>query len=252
MLMGPSPTNWLFLLYIGMVSLHSGSNLLKHTTKGFSVNHFINQLLGLALDIHREFLLAALSIILFLAGMNIRPEYSMQPRVLKFTTNNTTLPLLCAFIDDLSLMSAKVSGAQTLLSSSITALTWAGLEFRADKSCPIVIVKGRSMNTKPFSVSKASVQPEVSSPIPSNHSRPIRFLGCIIDGPISDRNSSTELTDKLLAGLSVIDKSYFTGMQKLWILHLLIPRIQWPLLIYEIPIHLALKSGQKVSTFIPK
>ena len=116
-----------------------------------------------------------LSIILFLAGMNIILEYSMQTSVPKFTTNNTTLPLLRAFMDDLSLMTTKVSGAQTLLSRCITALTWAGLEFRADKSCSIVIVKGRSMNTTPFSVSKTSVHPEVSSPIPSIHSRPIKF-----------------------------------------------------------------------------
>ena len=91
-----------------------------------------------------------LSIILFLAGMNIILEYSVQAGVPKFTTNNNTLPLLRAFMDDLSLMSAKVSGAQTLLSRCITALTWAGLEFRADKSCSIVIVKGRSMNTTLF------------------------------------------------------------------------------------------------------
>ena len=178
----------------------------------------------------------------------------MQARVPKFTTNNTTLPLLRAFMDDLSLMSTKVSGAQTLLSRCITALTWAGLEFRADKSHSIVIVKGRSMNTTHFSVSKASVQPEVPSPIPSIHSRPIKFFfGQIIDGSISDRNSSAELKDKLLAGLSVIDRSHFTGTKKLWILqHLPIPRIQWPLLIYEIPISLAFKLEQKVSVFIRK
>ena len=109
------------------------------------------------------------------------------------------------------------------------------------------------MNTTPFSVSKASVQPEVPSPFPSIHSRPIKFLGHIIDGSISDRNSSAELKDKLLAGLSVIDRSHFTGTQKLWILqHLLIPRIQWPLLIYEIPNSLAFKLEQKVSVFIRK
>ena len=176
----------------------------------------------------------------------------MQARVPKFTTNNTTLPLLRSFMDDQSLMSAKLSEAQTLLSQYITALTWAGLEFRADKSRSIVIVKGRSMNATPFSVSKASVQPEVPSPIPSIHSKPIKFLGRIIDGSISDRNSSAELKDKLLAGLSVIDRSHFTGTQKLWILHLLIPRIQWPLVIYEIPISLAFKLEQKVSVFIRK
>ena len=107
------------------------------------------------------------------------------------------------------------------------------------------------MKTTPFSVSKASDQPEVSSSIPSIHSRPIKFLGRIIDGSISDRNSSAELTDKLVAGLSVIDKSHLTGTQKLWILqHLLIPRIQCPLLIYEIPLSLAFELKQKVSVFI--
>ena len=73
--------------------------------------------------------------------MNIILEYSLQVKVPKFTTNNTKLPLLHAFMDDLSLMSATVSGAQTLLSHCTTALTWAGLEFRADKSQSIVIIK---------------------------------------------------------------------------------------------------------------
>ena len=67
-----------------------------------------------------------LSMILFLAGMNIILEYSLQTRnqeQTKFTTNNTTLPLLRAFMDDLSLMTTKVSGAQTLFSQCITPLT---------------------------------------------------------------------------------------------------------------------------------
>ena len=67
-----------------------------------------------------------LSIILFLAGMNIIYdvyEYSMQARVPKFTTNNTTLPLLHASMDDLSLMSSTVYGAKILFSWYIAALT---------------------------------------------------------------------------------------------------------------------------------
>ena len=57
----------------------------------------------------------------------------MQARGPKFTGNNTGLPLLRTFMDDLSLMPSTVSGAQVLLSQCITALTWAGLKFRADK-----------------------------------------------------------------------------------------------------------------------
>ena len=103
----------------------------------------------------------------------------------------------CAFMDDLSLMYSTVSGAQTLLSRCTTALTWAGLEFRDDKSRSIIIIKGSSMNTTPFSVPKAKDQPEPSSSIPSIHSRPVKFLGRIIDGSLSDRNSSAELAHKL-------------------------------------------------------
>ena len=152
------------------------------------------------------------SIILFLAGMNIILVFASQ--VPKFTTNNTKLSLLRAFMDDLRLMSSTVSGAQTLLSPCTTALTWAGLEFRADKFHSIVIIKCRSMNSTPFSVSKATDQPESSSSIPSIHSRPVKFLGHKIDDSLSNRNSSVELADKLLAGLRIIDKSHFNGTQK--------------------------------------
>ena len=112
-------------------------------------------------------------------------------------------------------MTSIVSGAQTVLFQCIPALTWTGVGFKADKSCSIVIVKGRSVNATLFIVSKASEHPEVSSSIPSIHSRPIKFLGGITDGSISDRSSSAELTDRLLTGLSVLDKSHFTGTQKL-------------------------------------
>ena len=74
------------------------------------------------------------------------------------------------------------------------------------------------MNSTPFFVSKSTDQPESSPSIPSTHSRPVKFLGRIIDGSLSDRNSSVELGDKLLAGLRIIDKSHFNSTQKLWIL----------------------------------
>ena len=51
--------------------------------------------------------------------------------------------------------------------------------------------------------------------------------------------------------LGIIDKSFFKGTQKLWILeHVLIPRIQWPLLVYEVPISHATQLEQKISSFI--
>ena len=95
-----------------------------------------------------------ISVILFLAGMNVILEYSLHTNVPRFVINNNPLPLVRAFMDDLNLLSSSVSGAKTLLHRCTKALKWAGLDFWADKSRSIVIIKGRSMNTTPFSVSE--------------------------------------------------------------------------------------------------
>ena len=163
------------------------------------------------------------------------------------------MPLVRAFMDDLNLLSSSVAGAQDLLACCTTALTWAGMDFRAEKSRSFVVVKGKSMNSTPFCVSKPSDPTDFSSFIPSIHSMPVRFLGRTIDGSISDRKAIDELDKKLSEGLSIIDKSSFKGSQKLWILqHLLIPRIQWPLLIYEVSMSHASRLEQNVSVFIRK
>ena len=187
--------------------------------------------------------------------MNIVIEYALQSNAPHFVSRNTSFPLIRAFMDDINIMSASVAGAKSLLNRCTTALSWAGLEFRASKSRSMVIVKGRSMNSTPFSVSSSKEFSNGTSQsfIPSIHTNPVRFLGRIIDGTISDRNSITELEGKLISGLELIDKSFYSGPQKLWILqHLLIPRIQWPILIYELSISVASRLEQKVSSLIRK
>ena len=92
-----------------------------------------------------------------------------------------------------------------------------------------------------------------SNYIPSIHTKSVKFLGRIIDCSISDRKSVDELEGKLEDGLKLIDQSSFTGTCKLWILHrLLIPRVKWPLMIYEVPMSRAIKLEQRVSTYIRK
>ena len=60
-------------------------------------------------------------------------------------------------------MSCSVAGAKDLLSCHVTALTWAGMSSMAHKSCTIVIIKGRSMNSTAFSTKNLST--------PTNHSK---------------------------------------------------------------------------------
>ena len=112
-------------------------------------------------------------------------------------------------------MSSSVSDAKTLLHQCTKALKWTGLNFWADKSRSIVIIKDRSMNTTPFSVSEPQTSTDFPFYVPSIHSRPIQFLGRITDDSISDRNLLDELEKKLVTGLAIIDKSFFNGSQKL-------------------------------------
>ena len=195
-----------------------------------------------------------ISIILFLAGINVIIEYTLTSNAKCFiNSSKVSLPLVRAFMDDLNLMSATVSGTQELLSKCTKALTWAGMSFRADKSRSITIVKGKSMNTTPFHVREPSSATDFSCYIPSIQSMPVKFLGRVIDGSLSDRRSIKELQDKVLTGLKIIHKSSFKGNQKLWILHhLLIPKIQWTLLIYEVPISVASLLEKRISFYIRK
>ena len=119
---------------------------------------------------------------------------------------------------DMNLMSSSVPDAKNLLERCNTALKWAQMEFCTKKSRSFVILKGISLNITPFSVSKPTDSTDFSSFIPSIHSEPIRFLGRIIDCSISDRNAIDELENKILDGLTILDKSCFKGPQKLWIM----------------------------------
>ena len=202
---------------------------------------------------HILFARYTLSIIPFSADMNTILEYSLVAITPQFYLDNISLPPMIAFMDDLNIMSSTICVAKSLLFHCTIALKWAGLTFRADKSGSIVFIKGRSMNTTPFSVSSPREPSDFTSFIPSIHSKPVRFLGRIIDGSISDRKSLDELEKKLLDGLNIIDTSHFTGSQKLWFLqHLLITCIQWPILVYEVPISLVSKLEQKPSVYIQK
>ena len=70
---------------------------------------------------------------------------------------------------------------------------------------------------------------------------------------LSDKYQANSLSLALTKVLGLISNSCHCAVQKLWILqHLFIPCLQWPLLIYEIPISVVTKLEQKISCCIRK
>ena len=186
------------------------------------------------------------SIILFLVAMNIVIEYICLGAVLQ--DKPSSLPVK-AFMDDLFLKAKTLNEAQGLLDRANFVLSWARMKVKPSKSKSLVIVKGVVQNDKFLKLSTLNK----SENIPSISTNPVRFLGRYITYKVNDKHQAEEFSQTVSKGLSLIDKSCHRGIEKVWILqHLLVPRLRWPLLIYEIPITIVIRLEQKISCFVRK
>ena len=158
-------------------------------------------------------------------------------------------PLVKAFMDDLFLMSPSLIQTQKLLNRAVKALSWGRMALKASKSKTLVINDGEVLEHCALSVCVS----QNMQPIPSITQNPVRFLGRSISVTLNDKESKESLIEALAKSLKLINNSKHRGVHKLWIMqHLLIPRLRWPLLIYEIPVSLVHKLEQKISTYIRK
>ena len=143
------------------------------TSLGYSASLFLRRHPAVGIGTNAEFLQVAHSVYNpFLVGMNIILKYSLVATTPQFHLNNILLPPMRASMDDLNIMSSTICGGKTLLSCCTIALNWPGLTFKADKSRSLVIIKGISVKTTPFSV---------SSPKKSSDFIYLLFLSFILD-----------------------------------------------------------------------
>ena len=221
------PSSWLQLLKVYYENIYS------KCFSPLSPSHWHQHFRGI-------FVGCTVSIILFLSAMNVVIEYALP---LKHCTVNGCPPMK-AFMDDLFIMSTSIISSQELLNRTVCALSWARMIFRASKSRSIVIQSGKIIDTA-FAVNGEN--------IPSIHRKPVKFLGRSIDHNLSDAVAVDNLIQQCHQGLLAIDKSFHRGVQKLWILqHLLIPRIRWPISIYEVSPTTVQTLEQKISTYVRK
>jgi len=146
-----------------------------------------------------------LSIILFLAAMNVILEFLSVCQSKTYTMGGLTeLPPARAFMDDLCLMSTSTDDAQSLLNVCCKALSWAGMSFRASKSRSVVICSGKVQTMSPFYV--VSSENDSKHAIPSITTLPVKFLGKVIHGSLSDKEN--------VKTLRVQSRTLFSGSRK--------------------------------------
>ena len=80
--------------------------------------------------------------------------------------------------------------------------------------------------------SKCRIQDE---DIPSIEGNPIKCLGKCYDDTLQDVNNSKRVEEQVKDGLKNLDRSGLPGKFKAWLFqHGLLPRLTWPLMLYEI------------------
>ena len=186
-----------------------------------------------------------ISIILFLAAINIVLEYICVGIVIP----DGSSPPVKAFMDDLFLKARTVEDAQNLLNRANYSLSWARMKVKPAKSRCLIMTNGKVHQEQHLLIGDQNKKEK----IPSIIDNPVRFLGRSISHELKDKDQVTSFCTMVSKGLSLIDKSFHRGVHKLWILqNLLVPRLRWPLLIYEIPLSSVVRLEQNISCFIQK
>ncbi|XP_052234917.1 uncharacterized protein LOC127847189 [Dreissena polymorpha] len=170
-----------------------------------------------------------ISVVLFVMGMNLIINTAKRETRGPKTTSGIYLPSNRGFMDDLTVIKTTHVQARWVLRALDETVTWARMKFKPKKSRSLVIKKGKV--TQRFTL---QVQ---SEDIPSIVDNPIKCLGKWYDASLNDTSSTNRTKNQLQEGLKQIDQTSLPGKFKAWLYqHGLLPRLMWPLMLYEIAV----------------
>ncbi|XP_050957201.1 uncharacterized protein LOC127158092 [Labeo rohita] len=157
--------------------------------------------------------------------------------------SGTRQPPIRAFMDDLTVTTTSVPGCRWLLQGLERLVSWARMSFKPAKSRSLVLKKGKVVDRFRFAIG--------GTPIPSVTEKSVKSLGKVFNSSLRDTDALQQTRADLTTWLAAIDKSGLPGKFKTWIYqHGVLPRILWPLLVYETPISTVEKLERTISQFL--
>ena len=154
------------------------------------------------------------------------------------------LPPSRAFMDDVTTLIQSQDETQRLLDRFQELFAWARMKAKPKKSRSISLAKGKVQDIH-FSIG--------GDIIPTVREQPVKSLGRLYTIPLTDRHRGPEVEKTALEGLRAIDRSELPGKLKAWCFqHGLLPRLLWPLQVYEISLTRVEAIQQHVSKNLRK
>ena len=155
-----------------------------------------------------------------------------------------SLPPSRAFMDDITLLVPSQIAADSLLQRYYDLLTWARMKAKPKKSRSLSLVGG-SVRDIHFKIG--------GDKITTVREKPVKRLGRLYSIPPTDCHRGTEVQKVALKGIKSIDKTCLPGKMKAWCYqHSLLPRLLWPLQMYEIAISRAERIQQYSNKYLRK
>lgn len=118
------------------------------------------------------------------------------------------------------------------------------MKLKPSKSRSISIIKGKLSDHR-FHIDE--------EPISTVSEKPVKSLGRWYDASLKDKERVEQLRKEVASGLENIDRTLLPGKLKLWCMQYgLLPRLLWPLTLYEVPLSKVEKLERLVSSYVRK
>ncbi|XP_072560565.1 uncharacterized protein [Paramormyrops kingsleyae] len=157
--------------------------------------------------------------------------------------SGTRQPPIRAFMDDLTVTATSVPGCRWLLKGLERLTSWARMTFKPAKCRSLVSRKGRVEDKFRFHMNGLQ--------IPSLTEKPVKSLGKLFDVTLRDTVAIQAMHAELETWLAAVDRAGLPGKFKAWIYqHGILPRLLWPLLMYQVPITTVETLERKISQFL--
>ena len=185
-----------------------------------------------------------LSVILFALTMSWLVESAKNVTKGPMTSSGQRQPNTRLFMDDINGATETVPQSRYLLSNIDRKLKWAGLSARAKKCRSLVIIKGKVKQRL------LKIGGEAITPI---QELPIKHLGKQYNETLTESEQIDFTVKQATADLKRIDRCKIPGRYKAWILqHMMMPRIMWPLSIYNVPLSTVESLQSKITTALKR
>ena len=137
-----------------------------------------------------------------------------------------------------------VGDTESILARLQELFTRCRMKAKPPKSRSLSIIKGNVTETRYFIN---------GDPIPTVREEPVKSLGRLYKLPLTDRHWGLELEKTTTDSLRMIDKVDLPGKLKVWLYqHGLLPRLMWPLQVYEVALTRVETIQQHINKFLRK